>query len=454
MKNLHNFFFNINKISFLLIILPYFTFNFFFIFNSFFFSYINLFLITFALILIEIFLKIYLEYIKTYNFISLIFSSIIIFIYGIYFIPFFQDLFFDYFSIRVRGRFVLVLILFILVIIQLMIRKINYIKYLNIFLIIFSSINLLSGLVKNNNSNLNLTKLSSNYHKIDLADKSKKSVILIITDEYSSPIELYKIYNDSSVFNFSKNLQKSNWLVRDSSFSFERSTIHSISSMFNFNLSKGTNYSSFDKFEIGSSKLLSSSLYDSLDSKGVSFTNFGIFKVGNSIPINNLYKYPESFLDVFLFNTVYNHIINNTGGLKLEGFDSRFYSREVHNKFIFNSMTDSLMNNGVSGSFTYVHLYMPHSPFIFEGEFDKSLIKDTNSYFEYWKFTNKKLEILLFYLLKSNKYKIVLTGDHGFRGDSRIDYKNTFTAFYGFSEEDLNSIESVQDLGILINACY
>ena len=97
---------------------------------------------------------------------------------------------------------------------------------------------------------------------------------------------------------------------------------------------------------------------------------------------------------------------------------------------------------------------MPHFPYTYKGEFNNRSNKNTNTYFEFWKFTNNKLEIFLNELVKSNKFRIILSGDHGFRGESRINPNNTFAAFYGFSKQDLNSIRSVQDLGNLIYACY
>ena len=53
--------------------------------------------------------------------------------------------------------------------------------------------------------------------------------------------------------------------------------------------------------------------------------------------------------------------------------------------------------------------------------------------------------------MKENKYRIILTGDHGYRGDDRINPQNTFTALYGFDKADVDKIKSVQDLGSLIN---
>jgi hypothetical protein len=72
----------------------------------------------------------------------------------------------------------------------------------------------------------------------------------------------------------------------------------------------------------------------------------------------------------------------------------------------------------------------------------------------YWNFTNKKLQLILAQIINENKYRIILTGDHGFRSDKRINPHFTFTAFYGFNNYDLEKINSVQDLGSLINGSF
>ena len=53
-----------------------------------------------------------------------------------------------------------------------------------------------------------------------------------------------------------------------------------------------------------------------------------------------------------------------------------------------------------------------------------------------------------------NVEKVFLTGDHGYRGDKKINPNNTFGAFYGFDKKSVETISSVQDLGSLINSYY
>jgi len=94
---------------------------------------------------------------------------------------------------------------------------------------------------------------------------------------------------------------------------------------------------------------------------------------------------------------------------------------------------------------------MPHTPFHFNGqEFNKST--PINNYIDFWRFTNQKVSDLINQISPDDNIRII-TGDHGLRGES-VDPHNTFAAFWGFNEEDLKKVESVQDLGSLINAYY
>ncbi len=98
--------------------------------------------------------------------------------------------------------------------------------------------------------------------------------------------------------------------------------------------------------------------------------------------------------------------------------------------------------------FVWYHFHMPHPPFRFKEEF-KFNGKSVDQYVKFWKFTNQKFTALLNEMnLKNNK--IILIGDHGFRSSNNINPNNTFGAFYGFKPEEINNIETVQDVGLII----
>jgi hypothetical protein len=124
------------------------------------------------------------------------------------------------------------------------------------------------------------------------------------------------------------------------------------------------------------------------------------------------------------------------------------------NKYILTAITDSSNNLKNKRQFIYIHLYIPHAPIVYEPEFHLRDDYNLNNYYAYWNFTNNKLSTLLAKLTSENKFRIILTVDHGYRSDKSVNPHYTFTAFYGFNNYDLEKIESVQNLGSLINGSF
>ena len=164
----------------------------------------------------------------------------------------------------------------------------------------------------------------------------------------------------------------------------------------------------------------------------------------------------EKYLLLLKLNTIYLKIVYliNLNKIGLDGLASYYYPMETHNKYIFNHLNDILNTLTNNKSFIYIHLYMPHRPIQFMPEFPLREQNNLANYFAYWNFTNKKLQLILAQIINENKYRIILTGDHGFRSDKRINPHFTFTAFYGFNQESIDKIQSVQDLGSLINGGF
>jgi hypothetical protein len=155
-----------------------------------------------------------------------------------------------------------------------------------------------------------------------------------------------------------------------------------------------------------------------------------------------------------MFNTIYYTAKYNTERFNISGLGASYYPMESHNKYIFDNLVDTLNKESAQKTFVYAHLIMPHGPMQFNPSFPKRMKNNIINYKAYWDFTNQKLTPLLTNLIKGDKYRVILTGDHGYRDDKRINPYYTFTAFYGFSQESIDKIHSVQDLGSLINGYY
>jgi hypothetical protein len=321
-----------------------------------------------------------------------------------------------------------------------------------VFLILFSFNTTFTSIA---NSEENIKKeFKNSFIPISKINNSVKPILLIISDEYSSPDGLYRLYKDSSIYQFSNEMLSKGWIIKNSFYSYETSTIHSLSSLLNFNLSKNKEYSKEVITNIGKSKLVHASVADSLEKKKIKIINFGIFDIGEHPYLNRLYFYPNSFFEEIMMQTIYYKIKYNTGNLNKNGFTNSYYPTEVHNKYIFNHLVDSLNSINNLNVFVYIHLYMPHGPIQYKPAFPFRTENNIDNYKSYWDFTNLKLNILLTDLIKGQKYRIILTGDHGYRNDKRINPHYTFSAFYGFDQEIIDRINSVQDLGSLINGGF
>ena len=432
-----------------LISLPYFTYNLNDILNSSFFLFNQLVLLIAFLVLIDIVLKVYCFLFNEYFISSLSILLSIIFFYGIYISSFIQKKLYDLLHFEIRGRTIIIILIIsvLLILIKLWRKKVNYI-YLNTLFLILSSISLISSL-SNYKKDVN-NKLISDFIPLSEDSNNKKSIILIISDEYAAPDELYKAYKDSSVYDFTERLKQKGWITKNSFFSFETSTIHSLSSLFNFNLSKKNNYSAQAVSKIGAKMIVESKLADSLKLKNIKVLNFGIFHLGKEKYLNRLYPYPISFIEDIFKNTIYYLFKINKANIDGKGLERSSNPIEIHNKYLFTNLCDTINKKTNDIFFAYTHLIMPHMPFQYGSEFKVKNKNDLSNYLLYWNFTNTKLEKLLSELIEKNMYRIILTGDHGYRNDEFINPHNTFTAFYGFEQKSIQKIQSVQDLGSLI----
>ena len=449
--------FSLRQPSLIYIILPYFSLHFIEIFTSPFYNTQKLFFLIVILLLAQFSLfsfynskRIILQFLSP---IILVFTFFLF--YGYSCIDLINQFEVYIFKDQIlRGRNVLVIFLLISMAIEFLILlyKKSFFYYQNIFFFIFFLVTAISSL-SNKESRKNINSFKNNILQISSKDSGNKPIILIIADEYNSPVGIYNYKKDSSVYGFSNDLKNDNWIAKNAFYSFETSTIHCLSSLFNFNLSHNSKYAEMSIRDIGTEKLLKSSLNDSLRKKNISIVNYGIFDLGTSKPITRLYYYPKNLSEQILYYSAFPIIFQNTGSFEMKGFQESYYPMEEHNKWILNNLTDSIKKLSSKNTFIYVHLYMPHGPMVLSPEFNLKKLT-TDNYIAFWKFSNNKIKKLISSIIKNKDVRIILTGDHGFRRDKLIDPHNTFAAFYGFEKSDVDKIQSVQDLGSLINGYF
>jgi hypothetical protein len=357
-------------------------------------------------------------------------------------------------NLNIRGRIILpVVFLFFFIIVKLSNNKNNF---LNHFFLIFSIVSIMTASLLNikKDEKYEICKINKNIYINNTKIKKKfKPIILIILDEYSSPENLFKVTRDYSILDFSEKLKINNWIVNNHFLSYETSTFHSLTSMFNFNLSINEKYKNLTTQYLINNILDHSDLYDSLNSKKTKIINWGILPFGKSKALNSFFLYPRNFWESFFFNTCVYQIIINTGFLSKKGLKTDYFPTEDYNKYIIKNIENKLIESTDKNIFAYIHLLMPHFPFVYRPYIFKKENTLTN-YIEYYKITNIILYDILQKITTENRYRIILTGDHGYRSDKRINPNNTFIAYFGFDTATVNQIKYVQDLGNLINKNY
>jgi hypothetical protein len=448
MVNFIKSFFDLKKGSLFLVFTSYLVFNFRTIFLEDSFTLNDIISLIMSLIIIEVIFK--LISLKNPRVSLLIIGNIFLLLFGYFIALYFQKNLSQLFGLQLRGRIIFIMLLIIINLILISKTKPIHFKPINIFFTIFIVLGFINSFLILKSPKINAEYFSNKYIPFEAFNKDKP-VLLIITDEYHSPDDLYKYFKDSSIYNFSNKLRTKGWKVNNKFYSNEISTKFSISSLFNYNLSYNKGFKKLTMEELDINFFKKNQLFDSLLSKNIKINNFGIFSFGNIEPKNSLFKTNQTFLErVFEFTSI-KIAMGNTENFKKNGFGINFYPRDKINKFVFTELieTKDLNNN----TFIYAHLLMPHTPFIYDNEFKFKKTTTTN-YLEFWKFTNNKLEIVLEEITKSKNLKVILSGDHGYRYETNLNPKFTFLALYGFDDFNVNEIKTVQELGSLINSNF
>jgi hypothetical protein len=452
----------INNFSIFFILLPYILLNFQITKNSYLFDF-KLFggvilLIVFIDWLIGIFCK------KNYpSFLGCILLTVILlFFYGAYIIVPVQKMITLYFQHYIRGRIMFVAVYFIMLLLLFLVtqKKLTAFLHFNIFSLIFSfsiicNFILFPGKeVKTINTAKNISGVLGTFDSLADSKFENKPILLIITDAYASPKEIEKKF---SIFEANKlyyYLEKNHWQLKYKFYSEEVNTGRSMASMFNYNLSAPeNNYSSLSPVEV-SRYLINPTLIADLNTQKIEFVNKSFFEISKKKPFFTIGDLPNSFTELFLLNSIYFLIkASTTGAVNLEDFTNGYSSVYQYNQKIIDELTIRLRSpNNSNNKMEYYHLLMPHTPYNFGGEFTSTDLK-TKTYFRYWNFTNNKL-INILKNVQPDKYRIIITGDHGHGGEKgkiSFDIHYTFAAFYGFEKVDVDRINSVQNIGLLIN---
>lgn len=277
---------------------------------------------------------------------------------------------------------------------------------------------------------------------------SKESVILLVTDEFHSPDELFKTSHDPRIPKFVSRLKSKGWVLKNTFQTKELSSIHSITSMLDYNLSYDSTFSKTNILDLFPKYLIHSELIQDIQITGSKFINLSIFDIVETKPLTRLYLYPKNFVELMATNSYYFEVFRD---VIMEKLLYETPAIQYHNQFIYNHLKDTANSLSYIPTLIYSHLLVQHRPYYYVNRISAN---DTlfHSYVEFWNKSANKLEILMDELLTANNYKVIVTGSHGYKHlPNKLDPHNTFSAFYGFDSSELVGINSVQDLGILIH---
>ncbi|MDC1218026.1 hypothetical protein N8131_07945 [Flavobacteriaceae bacterium] len=303
---------------------------------------------------------------------------------------------------------------------------------------------------------------SSSDFNFDNVEGEDSPVIFIILDELSSSQEVYNYTKDSIDFNFDKKLNQIGFQTFSVFNSLSVKTTLSLPSIFNFNLhnSKETFLYEEDVFNGYSNRKLiynkftesyrKNALVDSLEKKGVKVTSYGHLSFdGHEKTLNNhlLNKATDqinmNIIDKVLATTLYGFIDK-----KIQGPEKPYWDI---NKDVLSKLSSISPDKN---NFYFFHFYAPHWPFsYFDEHYEDESLGDLDNHVLFKRFFLTKLLGVL-NDSKFNTSRIIITGDHGYRGDPIIDKTKTSLYIKGYDNiKDVNSFV-VQDLGYLINSSF
>jgi len=366
-------------------------------------------------------------------------------------------------------------------------RKKKAVKAFNIFMLIFAATFIFNAVnAKKFDQDSILAKINSKSTAPLFSNvaENDKPILLLVMDELASSGEIYKHTKDSIEFDFDKKIEVMGFNVYDGFKSASIQTKYSLPSIFNFNLhnSEYTRQKEEENKTIKYSEeynylFENSLLVDSLMTKGVTSHSFGLIKFNQS-PTNRLnnYIWNDRFDDLALFSSgeflnrffakslfgyisvrfnrasfreIFSHIFQKEGGLAY--LKNPLGTVDAFRKEVMTNLRDF---SPKPDNFYYFHLYFPHSPYTYFGEFNYSEdAKEIDVYVEYRRFVLGKI-LSVIDNPKFSDCRIIIVGDHGFREDSSIDPKITSLYTKGFNNIEFESNFVVQDIGYLIQQSF
>lgn len=339
--------------------------------------------------------------------------------------------------------------------------KFHNIIFLNLTIVMFVNNIYVANKTFSRDDLLNKLNYKFQDEKLSPYKKSDKPIILIVLDELSSSQEIFNITKDSIDFKLNNYLTKNEFISKNNFKSLSLRTSISIPSLFNFNFHNNIKKDSIENIDKGlqvlegySDLIRNNLLVDSLNKKNITSYSFGITSFSKGINNDSFYYYWDNKNPN---QKTYERIINKTIiGTFLSNIKRETSQYDKFRKDGLNFLSNTNFNEK---SFYYFHLYFPHDPFSYYEEYPAKNLNyytiSENKYLEEhinyrrW-FTIKFIEIIDKIITKNNNVRIIITGDHGFRFNKKINPEYTDSYYRGFDLINIDSYNFIQDLGYLI----
>jgi hypothetical protein len=285
-------------------------------------------------------------------------------------------------------------------------------------------------------------------------------IFLILTDAYTNSKSLQKYWNYDNT-PFLDSMQRQGFYHVENAKGSYNSTLRTMTSMLNMNyLAKNLDKEFKNRIEEEPilQKLNKNEVMQQLIEHGYEMVNLSLFKLQNMQPLvrsHNSFIYTslnEFLLDKTCFKRLYNFFIPYLNRIEEDNRKNRILKPLEYLK-------KHTKNIHTKPQFVYLHLLIPHRPFIFDRYGNNQTLekqKDIkNAYLEQLIFTNKLLLQCTNSIITNNNRPalILLTGDHGFRFLEKEPEKtkesySTSTFFYFPNQQYQNLYDSMSSVNL------
>lgn len=290
---------------------------------------------------------------------------------------------------------------------------------------------------------------------------TKPDIYFILLDGYTGFSGLKKLWKFDNG-ELKKFLDKNNFFFAQNGRSVYNVTNYSLASTFNMTelIYDTSNLYGKGSFLTLANLIKHNPVVEYLNKSGYDLINFSFWDIYD----RNKFYQDIYFLrggNIYQSRTIYGHLY--------EIWNERFADMAEINSGIFNSLEKLPGTFDEIPKFVYAHIMMPHPPYYFDAEGNRTDFiysndgKNMHKYLEQLKYTNKLLMKTITGILNSSKQPpiIIVQSDHGFRsyeGNDKLEIEHSTLSCFYFPDQDYSilndSLKSVNTFRIIFNKYF